>query len=170
MQIPPKVSIIMATYNRAHFIVETLHSIIKQTHAHWECIIVDDGGNDNTAEVISPILEKDARFTFSRRNDTYQKGLPGCRNYGIDKATGDFIIFFDDDDIAHPQNLEICVHELSTKDISFCRYIRKTFTGDFDYNFDYSKEYTSFYIDKRDINKILKNSQYQRWIQKYIFV
>jgi glycosyltransferase involved in cell wall biosynthesis len=85
------------------------------------------------------------------------KGLPGCRNYGLDLAKGDYIIFFDDDDIAHPQNLECCVEELAKDSIWFCRYIREVFFEDFDYNFDYSKDYTSFYIDKKDIEQMLNN-------------
>jgi GalNAc5-diNAcBac-PP-undecaprenol beta-1,3-glucosyltransferase len=153
----PKVSIIMATYNRAQYILESLQSIQNQTFIDWECLIVDDGGTDNTKEVISPILEEDSRFQYYIRPSKYQKGLPGTRNYGLDIAKGDFIIFFDDDDIAHPQNLELCVLELSNKDISFCRYVREVFWGDFVYDFDYSKEYTSFYIDSTDINKILRN-------------
>lgn len=153
----PKVTIIMATYNRAHFIVETLQSIQAQTFKDWECLIVDDGGTDNTNQVIAPILEQDNRFRLLKRPDNYIKGLPGCRNYGLDVAKGDYIIFFDDDDIVHPQNLELCVSELSKKDISFCRYIRRAFMGDFDYKFDYSKAYTSFYIDANDVEKILKN-------------
>nr|WP_315217618.1 glycosyltransferase family 2 protein [uncultured Flavobacterium sp.] len=153
----PKVSIIMATYNRAHFIVETLLSIQKQTFADWECIIVDDGGTDNTSEVISAILDQDNRFRFLQRPEQYLKGLPGCRNCGLDLAKGDYIIFFDDDDIPHPQNLELCVLELKDPNISFCRYIRNVFFEDFHYAFDYSKEYTFFYIDKRDIGKMLTN-------------
>ncbi|WPR71608.1 glycosyltransferase family 2 protein [Flavobacterium sp. NG2] len=153
----PKVSIIMATYNRAHFIVETLQSIQNQTFEDWECLIIDDGGNDNTKEKIIPILQNDHRFRFVKRSDNYKKGLPGCRNYGLDLAKGDCVIFFDDDDIVHPQNLEISFFELTKGDVSFCRYIREVFRGDFNYNFDYSKDYDSFYIDKNDVEKILKN-------------
>lgn len=153
----PTVTIIMATYNRANFIVESLHSIQNQTFVDWECLIIDDGGTDNTVEVIKPLLEKDARFKYHKREDNYLKGLPGCRNYGLDLAKGDYIIFFDDDDIAHPQNLECCVEELAKDNIWFCRYIREVFFEDFDYNFDYSKAYTSFYIDKKDIEKMLNN-------------
>lgn len=153
----PTVTIIMATYNRAHFIVESLKSIQAQTFEDWECIIIDDGSTDNTREILEPILNQDKRFKYLKRNLNYTKGLPGSRNYGLDLAKGNYIIFMDDDDIAHPQNLEICVAELSSNDISFCRYIRDVFKGAFNYNFDYSKEYSSFYIDKQDINKILKN-------------
>lgn len=157
MSLNPKVSIIMATYNRAQFIMESIKSIQNQTFKNWECLIIDDGSTDNTKNILEPLLNEDKRFKYLRRTSNYQKGLPGSRNYGLDEAKGDYIIFFDDDDIAHPQNLEICVHELNTKDITFCRYIRNVFTGNFDYNFDYSQGYKYFFIDKRDINQILKN-------------
>lgn len=153
----PKVSIILATYNRAAYILESLYSIQNQTFTDWECLIIDDGGSDNTHEILAPVLEQDTRFQYFIRTSKYQKGLPGSRNYGLDLAHGDYIIFFDDDDIAHPQNLELCVLELSNTELSFCRYIRDVFRGDFVYDFDYSKEYTAFYIDQRDIERILKN-------------
>lgn len=147
----------MATYNRAHFIVETLLSIQKQTFLDWECLIIDDRGTDNTKEVIAEILEEDQRFSFVKRPNTYLKGLPGCRNCGLDLAQGDYVIFFDDDDIPHPQNLELCVLELEDTVLSFCRYVRNVFFEDFHYSFDYTKEYTSFYIDQRDVGKMLTN-------------
>jgi glycosyltransferase involved in cell wall biosynthesis len=86
-----EVTIIMATYNRGHFIKETLRSIQKQTFENWECIIVDDGGTDNTSEIVAPICEQDTRFQFVKRTSDYG-GLPGCRNYI--RLEGDYIIFF----------------------------------------------------------------------------
>lgn len=154
----PKVSIIMATYNRANFIVETLLAIKKQTFQDWECIIIDDGGTDNTKEVIAKILEEDKRFKFHLRANNYLKALPGCRNFGLDLAIGDYIIFFDDDDIPHPQNLEVCVDELAAnKNIYFCWYERNVFINEFHYDFDYSKSYTSFKVDKNDVRRMLTN-------------
>lgn len=148
----------MATYNRSEYILESIQSILAQTYQDWECIIIDDGGTDNTQEILAPILEQDTRFKYFRRIPDYKKGLPGSRNYGLDLAKGNYIIFFDDDDIAHPQNLELCVLELSNdQDSDFCRYIRDVFSGNFEYNFDYSKRYNSFYIDENDIESILKN-------------
>lgn len=149
------VSIIIATYNRAAYIEESLRSIQNQTYENFECLIIDDGGNDNTYEVIEPILKTDSRFTFQKRTDNYQKGLPGTRNCGLDLAKGDYVIFFDDDDIVHPQNLELCVLEMSRNDVSFCRYIRGYFQEKFDYTFDYSKTYKHFFIDKNDVFKLL---------------
>lgn len=121
------VSIIMATYNRAHYISEALESIQKQTYKNWECIIIDDGGTDDTSQVISKILECDSRFKFLKRPDNYKKGLPGCRNYGLDLAKGNYIIFFDDDDIVHPQNLELCIQGVKTDNYAFCHYKKQSF-------------------------------------------
>lgn len=125
--IPPKVTIIMATYNRAHFIMETLESVQAQTFLNWECLIIDDGGTDNTKEVIESILEKDNRFQFLERSNDYEKGLPGCRNYGLDMSKGMYIIFFDDDDIIHPDNLKIGIEVIEANNSDFCHYQKKSF-------------------------------------------
>ncbi|RZJ46812.1 MAG: glycosyltransferase family 2 protein, partial [Flavobacterium sp.] len=124
------ISIIMATYNREHFIVETLKSIQAQSYENFECLIIDDGGNDNTLEVITPILKADSRFTFLKRSENYKKGLPGSRNCGLDLIKGDYIIFFDDDDIVHPENLKICTETLDAINIDFCHYQKASFTSE----------------------------------------
>lgn len=123
----PKVTIIMATYNRAHFIVETLQSVINQTFINWECLIIDDGGTDNTREIITPILNQDSRFQFFNRLNNYKKGLPGCRNYGLDMAKGEFVAFFDDDDFVHPDNLKICLEAFEDISIDFCHYQKQAY-------------------------------------------
>lgn len=127
MSITPKVTIIMATYNRAHFIVETLQTIKNQSFTHWECLIIDDGGTDNTIDSITPILEQDHRFQFFKRPDSYKKGLPGCRNYGLDLAKGEYVIFFDDDDIVHPENLRISLEVVEKNNVDFCHYQKVSF-------------------------------------------
>ena len=147
----------MATYNRSQFILESLKSIQNQTYNNWECLIIDDGGSDNTVAVIEPLIQSDKRFKYLKRPSKYKKGLPGSRNYGLDLSKGDYVIFFDDDDIVHPQNLELCVDELSNKDVRFCRYLRTVFTGNFDYNFDESKHYASFNMGIIDLEAVLKN-------------
>ena len=128
--ISPTLTIIMATYNRAHFIVEPLKSIQAQTFSDWECLIIDDGGTDNTKEVITSILEQDQRFQYVKRPDSYVKGLPGCRNYGLDLAQGKYIIFFDDDDIVHPENLKIGIEVVETNNVDFCHYQKLSFRNE----------------------------------------
>lgn len=120
----------MATYNRANFIVETLQTIKNQSFANWECLIIDDGSTDNTLETIKPILEQDQRFQFLKRPDKYKKGLPGCRNYGLDIAKGECVIFFDDDDIVHPDNLKTSLEVIETNNVDFCHYQKSSFMGE----------------------------------------
>lgn len=124
----PKVTIIMATFNRAHLIVETLQSIQNQTYQNWECIIVDDYSSDNTKEVIEEFIKKDNRFSYFLKTAKYNKGLSGTRNQGLDIAASknaEYIQLFDDDDIMHPQKLELQINpflEDETLDLTFCKH------------------------------------------------
>ncbi|MBN4070580.1 glycosyltransferase family 2 protein [Olleya sp. AH-315-F22] len=96
------VSIIIPTYNRAHLISETLDSIIAQTYTIWECIIVDDGSTDNTDTVVKAYVDKDTRFQYRKRPNNRPKGANACRNYGFEISRGDFVNWFDSDDLMKP--------------------------------------------------------------------
>ena len=96
-------SIVVPTYNRAHLITTTIDSLIKQNYANFEIIIVDDGSTDNTAEVIAPFLSDD-RVTYHKKNNAERAA---ARNFGAGKAKGDYVNFFDSDDIALPNHLKI---------------------------------------------------------------
>lgn len=95
------VSIIMPVYNREELIEKTLHSIIKQSYVNWECIIVDDGSNDDTVKIIKEFIEKDYRFSFIQRPLEYVKGANSCRNIGFKVSKGDYVNWFDSDDVMH---------------------------------------------------------------------
>ncbi len=131
----------MATYNRAHFIKETLRSIQNQTFGNWECLIIDDAGTDNTKEVIADLLNNDGRFHYLKRPDNYKKGLPGCRNYGLDLAKGEYVVFFDDDDFVHPQNLEITLKFIKRLDVDFVHFRKKAYETSLPEIIDYSKDF-----------------------------
>ncbi|MAM28748.1 MAG: hypothetical protein CMC13_06965 [Flavobacteriaceae bacterium] len=103
----PLISIIIPTYNRAYIIEKALNSILAQTYKNWECIIVDDGSTDNTSETIQLFLEKDARFQYYERPNDVQKGPSGCRNYGYEKSIGEYIQWFDSDDLMHPEKIKV---------------------------------------------------------------
>ncbi|WP_417238828.1 glycosyltransferase family 2 protein [Bizionia sp.] len=100
------VSIIIPTFNRASYIGDALNSIMVQSYTHWECIVVDDGSRDNTADIMHAICKKDARISYYKRSKDYPKGVNGARNFGIDKSKGDYIAFCDDDDFWLPEKLE----------------------------------------------------------------
>ncbi|ESU25963.1 hypothetical protein FLJC2902T_29750 [Flavobacterium limnosediminis JC2902] len=74
----------------------SLASVLLQTHANWECIIINDGATDNTKEIAEEWCQKDNRFTYVEKDNG---GLSSARNSGLDLAKGDYIQFLDADDI-----------------------------------------------------------------------
>lgn len=98
------VSIVVPCYNQAQFLSETLDSLIDQTYLRWECIIVNDGSTDNTAEIATAYCKKDNRFRYVEKKNG---GLSSARNAGLNIARGDYIQFLDSDDLLANNKLEI---------------------------------------------------------------
>jgi len=114
------ITIIIPTYNRAQIIEETLLSIQKQTYPNWECIIVDDNSDDKSEEVISKFTKKDSRFSFYRKPaGLMPKGPSASRNYGLKMAKGEYINFFDSDDLMLPFKLERDLEMIKSGDYDF---------------------------------------------------
>ena len=105
----PLVSIIVPCYKQAHFLPETLQSVLDQTYDNWECIIVNDGSPDNTEEVAGKWCEKDSRFKYLKK---INGGLSSARNAGIKISTGLLILPLDSDDLLHSNFLIKLVPEL----------------------------------------------------------
>jgi glycosyltransferase involved in cell wall biosynthesis len=97
----PYFSIVIPTYNREDFIGRTLTTIQSQTIDKWEVLIVDDGSQDNTVDVVRPFLF-DSRFQYLPKENA-ERGA--ARNYGLARAQGDYVIFLDSDDLFHPNHL-----------------------------------------------------------------
>jgi glycosyltransferase involved in cell wall biosynthesis len=89
------VSCVTPTFNRANILPRAIESTINQTYLHWEMIIVDDGSEDNTEEVVAGYMAKDSRIRYFKNPG---KGGNAARNYGIRQARGEWIAFLDDDD------------------------------------------------------------------------
>lgn len=95
-----RVTVVVPTYNRAHFIEETVRSILAQSLPPFEVIIVDDGSTDDTVDVCARFHEP---VRYLRRQNA---GAAAARNAGIQAATGDWIAFCDSDDVWHTRKLE----------------------------------------------------------------
>ncbi len=115
----PLVTIIIPTYNRAHLIEETLDSILEQAYINWECVVVDDESKDNTESILKEYLDKDNRFQYYKRPNFKPKGANACRNIGLDKARGVYIVFFDSDDLMTPNHLEVKVQSMQFNNCDF---------------------------------------------------
>lgn len=115
----PLVSIIIPTYNRAELIGETLDSILAQTYQNWECIVVDDGSTDHTSDVLDHYTKKDSRISYHHRPKQYNPGGNGARNYGFDLSKGEYINWFDSDDVMLPEKIEKQVLDLHQNKFNF---------------------------------------------------
>lgn len=87
-------SIILPVYNAEAYLKETLDSIIKNLHADDELIIVNDGSNDNSAEIIKPYLSANVHL-ITKKNE----GVSIARNVGMERAKKDYLFFIDSDDL-----------------------------------------------------------------------
>ena len=89
----PLISIIMPTYNRGSLISDAIDSVLNQTYFNWELIIVDDASSDDSRGVVSRYA--DGRVKYYRLDEN--GGVSRARNYGLQKAKGEFIAYLDSD-------------------------------------------------------------------------
>lgn len=97
----PLISVIVPCYNQAQYLDECLQSVLDQTYQNWECIIVNDGSPDNTAELAEKWVQQDKRFSYYYSEN---KGVSNARNIGLDQTNGNFIQFLDSDDTMSADN------------------------------------------------------------------
>ncbi len=109
----PRVSIVVPCYKQAHLLPEAVESVVAQTYAHWEMIIVNDGSPDTTNEVAHELIARYPHCAI-RLVERANGGLSAARNTGIGAATGQYILPLDADDTLHPQMLEKTVAALQS--------------------------------------------------------
>ena len=95
----PSVSVIVTTYNHEPYIGAAIQSVLAQTHAGYEIIVVDDGSTDGTFDQVSGFGSK---ITLVRQET---RGPAGSRNAGVERARGEFLAFLDGDDLWEPEKL-----------------------------------------------------------------
>ena len=107
IKLSPLVSIVVPCYNQAHYLKETVQSVIEQSYANIEIIIVDDGSQDNTAEVVSALQQKYPQTirVLTQKN----QGLSEARNNGIQMAKGIYILPLDSDDVLFTKMITQCM-------------------------------------------------------------
>jgi len=98
------ISVIVPVYNVKPYLGKCLNSVKRQTFRDWECIVVDDGSTDGSAESLETITQGDKRFTVLHYENA---GLPTARNRGLAAAKGDKVFFLDSDDWIEPITLDI---------------------------------------------------------------
>jgi glycosyltransferase involved in cell wall biosynthesis len=120
------ISVIMLTYNRENSVSRAIESLLCQTRADFEYIIVDNGSDDGSGVIADEYAVKDSRVRVIHR----ERGNIGSgRNTGLDAAKGDYITFFDDDDWCEPDFLEF-LYNLAVEndaDVSICGSDRRIY-------------------------------------------
>lgn len=108
-----KVSVVVPVYKVELWLDRCVRSILGQTHADFELLLVDDGSPDRCGEMCDAWAERDARIrTFHKPNG----GLSSARNFGMERSSGRAISFVDSDDYVEPQYLEELVRSLESDD------------------------------------------------------
>ena len=140
----PLFSIIIPTYNRSNMIGDAIQSVLNQIYGNFELIVVDDGGTDNTKDVIDKFDDDKIKYYWKENGE---RGA--ARNYGISKSKGDYINFLDSDDLLYENHLSKACEVINKKSCElFC----------FNYDIKSSKnEYISkkINIKSETINKSL---------------
>lgn len=139
----PKVSVIITTYNCAKYIGQSINSVLDQTYKDYEIVVVDDGSNDNTREVLEPFMDK---IKYIYQNN---KGTPAARNKGVLNASGEFVAFHDADDVWYPFKLERQMKYLEENNEAFVysKMIIKNLSGHvLGYKPNIKKEYIYPYV------------------------
>lgn len=126
----PRFSFVIPVYNAEHYVHRCLDSILSQTYTDYEVIIVNDGSRDATLSVLqsySQLFSENRFFVFSQINS----GAGAARNMGIEKTTGEYIVFLDSDDYVDADYLEQIDRKIreENSDIVFIDLIRETPEG-----------------------------------------
>ncbi len=106
----PAVSIILPTYNRARFVAEAIESVRAQVFTEWELIVVDDGSDDDTRDVVASFLS-DRRIRYLHQTNG---GASAARNHGVEATEAPLVAYIDSDCLWYPQYLYCAVDYLAT--------------------------------------------------------
>jgi glycosyltransferase involved in cell wall biosynthesis len=110
----PQISIIVPVYKVEKYLRKCIDSILKQTYADWELLLIDDGSPDRSGEISDEYAVKDSRIrVFHKPNG----GVSSARNLGLDEAQGEYVMFVDSDDWLTPDTLEKCAKYMDKYDV-----------------------------------------------------
>ncbi|MBQ5852329.1 MAG: glycosyltransferase family 2 protein, partial [Lachnospiraceae bacterium] len=100
------ISIVVPVYNVEKYLERCVDSLINQTYENIEILLIDDGSKDNSGQMCDEYANKDSRITVYHKENG---GLSDARNYGMDRAKGEYIIFIDSDDYVEPNMMEFLI-------------------------------------------------------------
>ena len=134
------ISIIVPIYNVENYLRQCLDSIMSQTYQNFECLLINDGSPDNSADICREYVEKDSRFKYFEKENG---GVSSARNLGIERSGGAYITFIDSDDLVESDYLEVLYKVLKDEaaDISVLTYKQFDMAGNCYYVHSYQRGY-----------------------------
>lgn len=128
-----KLSVIVPVYNVAKYLNEGVTCLVDQTYKNIEIILVDDGSPDNCPQICDDWAKKDARIKVVHKENG---GVSSARNLGLEMVTGDYITFFDPDDVIVDTMYEKLINAMQQEksDIAMCKMTEVYETNGVEYN------------------------------------
>jgi len=135
----PKVSIIIPIFNVENYLEECLNSAIMQNYENKEIIAINDGSTDSSLCILNKIKHVHPELIIV---STTNQGQSSARNTGLDRATGEYIIFLDSDDWIQPSTLKLCIKTITDQQVDIVMFSANAFAhqlpncniSDFNYN------------------------------------
>ena len=127
----PLISVVLPTYNGSRYLEQSVESVLAQTHAKFELIIVDDASRDSTPEIIANLVRRDGRIIAIRHDENSK--LPGALNSGFQIARGAFLTWTSDDNMYRPDAFAEMLTELqqdATTDLVYADFSAIAENGD----------------------------------------
>ena len=142
------VSVVIPTHNRVELLPRAIESVLKQTYADLEIIVVSDGSTDNTEEVVKKYTDSDSRVKYIGYSPA--RGGNVARNIGIEASQGEYVAFLDDDDEWLPEKLDRQI-DLLEKDVN----VGLVYTGVRIIYVNENIEYNSMSKERGDLKKTI---------------
>jgi len=140
---PVKVSVVIPVYNTAEYLSEAVNSILQQSLQEIEIIAINDGSEDDSLQILKQLSLTDSRIKVISFDKNV--GVSVCRNKGIEVARGEFLYFFDSDDILGEDCLELCYQRMMDQDFDFLIFDGVSFyQGDMTTGFNPNYERTRY--------------------------
>ena len=126
-----EITLIIPLYNAVRHLKMTLDSVVEQTYKDFEVLLINDGSTDNTVEFVTPYCEKYPNFHLITQQNG---GVSAARNRGLEEAQTPYVAFLDQDDVLHPQALEVLYQMIKKYDADVSafeiQFVPDDFSGD----------------------------------------
>ena len=138
-----KVSIIMPVYNVEKYLRKAIESVLKQTYAEFELLLINDRSTDNSKEICREYCKKDSRIILFE-NDSDIHGPGPTRNIGLNHARGEYIYFMDADDWIEDCLLQCAVNRMKETNADVVQFGAVYYWEDLNRSEPYGEEWCSY--------------------------